>query len=107
MERLIHNVSAFDGNNPTLRKGVNIAIEDDLITEITTGAMEAEKFNQVINGKRMTAIPGWIDCHTYRSSATPDGWRDRVRLDKVAVWSVRFAHEMPLRGFPQLGMPEA
>ena len=63
MKRLIHNVSAFDGNNPTLRKGVNIAIEDDLITEITTGAMEAEKFNQVINGKRMTAIPGWIDCH--------------------------------------------
>ena len=65
MKTLIHNVSVFDGNDPTLLKGANIAIEDDLVTEITAGEVEAEKFDQTIDGKGMTAMPGLIDCHIH------------------------------------------
>lgn len=99
MKTLIRNVSVFDGNSPRLLENADILIQDNLVTEIAEGQSDAGVFNQVIDGKGLTAIPGLIDCHIHMSCTMPTAWNDRMRLDEVAVRSVRFAHEMLLRGF--------
>lgn len=99
MKTLIRNVSVFNGNDATLQEEAKIVIDGNIVTEILTGDVDERAFEQVIDGKGMVAMPGLIDCHIHMSMTTPGSLQDEMRMDEIAVRSVRFAHEMLLRGF--------
>ena len=99
MKKLIYNVSVFNGNDPKLMENASILIEDRLVTAITTEPQDHREFDEVIDGQGLTAIPGLVDCHIHMSATVPTSQMDTMRPDEVAVRSVRFAHEMLLRGF--------
>ena len=99
MRTLIKNADVFNGTELSLRRSASIVIEDNLVTEIADETPEEAGFDRVIDGGGMTAMPGLVDCHIHLSLTTSDAVRDSMRVDELAIRSVRFAHEMLLRGF--------
>jgi imidazolonepropionase-like amidohydrolase len=97
-KKLIKNANVFDGKNPELKKNSNIVIEDNLVVEITTNPVSEENFEEVIDAKGNTVIPGLTDAHVHLSMNQGDD-KDNVRIDEKAVRSVRVAKDMLLRGF--------
>ncbi|MBQ7581531.1 MAG: hypothetical protein IJU25_01790 [Lachnospiraceae bacterium] len=93
---LIKNANVFNGNDPRLLENAKIIIQDDLVTEICQGEIAESEFDEVIDAKGHTAIPGLTDAHVHVSITAP---QDRSRPDEIAVRSVRYAYDMLMRGF--------
>ena len=60
---LITNVSVWDGKSDTVKKGVDVLIEGNLIKLVGAG-IDAPKAHKV-DGKGGTVIPGLIDMHAH------------------------------------------
>ena len=99
MKQLIKNCNVFDGNHRELRYSANIAIEDDLVTEIFQGDFSEEQFDCVIDGKGHTAIPGLIDAHIHLALTGGGDEMEPLRADETAVRAAKNAEECLLRGF--------
>lgn len=73
MKKLIKNVNVFDGRNSSVLEHQNIAITDNLVTEIFAGDFSEERFDEVIDGKNQFAIPGLTDAHVHLGNTHIDG----------------------------------
>jgi imidazolonepropionase-like amidohydrolase len=98
MRILIKNAKVFDGKKARLEEHRNIIIEGQLVEDILGGAVAEENFATVIDAAGKTAMPGLTDCHVHLS-LTGERLDEALRIDEMAVRSVRFAKEMLLRGF--------
>lgn len=65
MKKLIKNVNVFDGKNSTLQTAKNIIIEENIVKEITSDKVSEEHFEEIIDGKNLTAMPGMVDAHVH------------------------------------------
>jgi imidazolonepropionase-like amidohydrolase len=69
---LFKNVNVFDGFAPDLIKGANVLVEGNVITKVSTDAIEAPNATLIdATGKFLT--PGLIDMHTHSVFMTPEG----------------------------------
>lgn len=93
---LIKNADVFDGHSPILLENAKIIIEDNLVSEVLQGEIAEAEFDEVIDAGGCTAIPGLTDAHVHVSITAP---QDRSRPDEIIVRSVRYAHDMLMRGF--------
>lgn len=73
MKKIIKNVNIFDGKSPEIKSHRNIAIEDNLVTEIFEGEFSEEGFDIVIDGKGNFAVPGLTDAHVHLGKVHIDG----------------------------------
>ena len=67
IRKLIKNANVFDGNNPKLIENASLIIEDELITAIEQEHISEESFDEVIDAKGHTALPGLTDAHVHVS----------------------------------------
>ncbi|MEP1929745.1 MAG: amidohydrolase family protein, partial [Roseibium sp.] len=69
---LFENANVFDGFSPDLIEGANVLVEGNVITQVSTDAIQApDAFVVDASGKTMT--PGLIDMHTHSVFFTPEG----------------------------------
>lgn len=61
---LFKNVNVFDGKSQDLKMGVNVLVEDNLVTAVGADARAAEGA-KIIEGAGKTLIPGLIDMHAH------------------------------------------
>jgi imidazolonepropionase-like amidohydrolase len=61
---LFKNVNVFDGKSKDLKMGVNVLVEDNLITAVGADATAATGA-EIIDGGGKTLIPGLIDMHSH------------------------------------------
>lgn len=60
---LFTNVRLFDGTSGTLRDGVSLLVEDQIVKAIAPGTPAAPEAAQVIDGGGRVLMPGLIDMH--------------------------------------------
>lgn len=60
---------------------LNIAIEGNRISQITTSAIPEDGMDTVIDGRQMLAIPGLINAHTHSPENLPKGTKERMPLE--------------------------
>ncbi len=65
MKKLIKNVNIFDGKSSKLKEEKNIIIEENVVKEIVDGEVSEENFDEVIDGRNLTAMPGMVDAHVH------------------------------------------
>ena len=95
MKKLIRNVNVFDGKNSQLQIQRNIVIEENIVSAIETGDISEDVFDEVIDGKGLTAMPGLIDAHVHLGTTfMPDGF-----LDYDIAVSAAIAKKMLMQGF--------
>ncbi len=69
---LFTNASVFDGFAPDLIEGANVLVEGNVITRVSTSAIDAPNAKVIdATGKYLT--PGLIDMHTHSVFFTPEG----------------------------------
>ncbi|MGN0316547.1 MAG: amidohydrolase family protein [Lachnospira sp.] len=73
MKKLIYNINVFDGRNSSVLKHQNIVITDNLVTDIFSGDISKENFDELIDGKNQYAIPGLTDAHVHLGKTHIDG----------------------------------
>lgn len=98
MKILIKNANVFDGKHALLKESASIVIDNNLVKEVVQGVLSGENFDQIIDAKNKTVIPGLTDAHVHLFF-NGSGITDTMRQDENAVRSVRFARDMLLRGF--------
>lgn len=98
---LIQNVNVFDGVNEKLIKGAHVVVTGNLISKISTEAIELPDA-EVIDGGGKTMIPGLIDVHwhtTYAYTPAKILLLNEGDMAEVAIRSMTGAKETLLRGF--------
>lgn len=98
MKILIKNANYFDGTTETLKERANLIIDGERITEITSGPISEERFDQVYDAEGYTVIPGLVDSHIHFSFTAPVATCGTYRFDEFVLRSARYAEEMLLRG---------
>lgn len=63
-QTLFKNVNVFDGKNEALKMGVNVLVENNIITAVGKD-VKAGTTASVIDGSGKTMIPGLIDMHSH------------------------------------------
>lgn len=63
-KKLIKNVYVFDGKSERLTDKTNIIIENNIVKEICHVVSE-EGFDEVIDGRFLTAMPGMVESHVH------------------------------------------
>lgn len=96
---LIEHVNVFNGHDAALKKDASIVVTGGFVTEVLTGEVSREGFDEIIDGGGRTAIPGLIDSHAHIGMSAPHGLFETLRPDEIAVRSVAFARDMVSRGF--------
>lgn len=95
MRKLIKNVNVFDGKNSGLKEAQNIVIEENLVSEITGAEISEEAFDEVIDGKGMTAMPGMIDAHVHLGYT----FTENQAIDYDVAVSAAVARKVLMSGF--------
>lgn len=102
MKRLVYNANVFDGFNAKLLEEHSIIIEDNLVVEITDKRPDLQYFAEAIDAGGRVVIPGLTDAHAHPGYPGAHNTLAHMRMDEIAVRSVRSAYEMLLRGFTTL-----
>ena len=99
----IHAGTLLDGVSDTPRHDVTILVHDDRIVSVTNGYLKPSGAT-VIDLKRATVAPGFIDCHIHiggklpsRTNSTED-WVTHSAIDRAFDAAV-FARAMLQQGF--------
>lgn len=102
-DTVVHAGTLFDGTAETPRHGVSIVIRGERIVSVEVGYVTPAGA-EVIDLKRATVLPGFIDSHVHigqklpsRVNATED-WLTHSALDR-AFDAARFARELLQQGF--------
>lgn len=70
---VINNTTVVDGTGADPESSVNVVIEGNRITAITTDAIDAGPMAEVVDGTGKFIVPGFIDMHThYWETGAPD-----------------------------------
>ena len=99
MKRLIKNVNVFDGRAEALREDCTVVIEDNLVKEIIQKEVSEESFDEVIDGRGMTAMPGMIDAHVHLGHFFSDTYSPAEDMDFGVAASAAVAKEILMAGF--------
>lgn len=99
MRKLIKNVNIFDGKNSSLLMAQNIVVEDNLVKEITDNYIDETSFQQVIDGRGKTAMPGMVDSHVHLGMIFS---KEHENLDYAIALSVAKCKDMLYAGFTTL-----
>ncbi|MCL6642427.1 MAG: amidohydrolase [Candidatus Bipolaricaulota bacterium] len=84
MTILIRDCTAITLNDPLVRRGVSIAIEDGKITKISDDPKDFEhkKFDTIIDGTGKLALPGFVNAHTHLPMVLLRGYSDDRNLQE-------------------------
>jgi 5-methylthioadenosine/S-adenosylhomocysteine deaminase len=84
MTILIRDCTAITLNDPLVRRGVSIAIEDGKITKISDDPRDFEhkKFDTIIDGTAKLALPGFVNAHTHLAMVLLRGYSDDRNLQE-------------------------
>ncbi len=99
MKCLIKNADLFDGHSDGLVKHANIVVNDDMVSEVVQSPVAEDGFDEIIDAKGLTAIPGLIDCHVHMSISGIPKELDELRIDEAAIRAAKNAEDMLYRGF--------
>ena len=99
MRKLIKDVNIFDGRSENLRENCKIVIENNLVKEIVQTDISEESFDEIIDGKKMTAMPGMIDAHVHLGHFFSDTYSPEEDMDYGIGVSAAVAKEMLMAGF--------
>jgi imidazolonepropionase-like amidohydrolase len=72
---LFTNVNIFDGNSESLQNGMNVLVEDNLISQISSSPISASGAT-VIDGDGRTLMPGLVDLHSHLLASGDGGLVD-------------------------------
>jgi len=79
---LFTNVNIFDGNSESLQNGMNVLVEDNLISQISSSPISASGAT-VIDGDGRTLMPGLVDLHAHLLAS---GDRGLVDIEANFTW---------------------
>ena len=68
---LFSNARLFDGRRPELQESMHVLVEDDAIKEVSDRPLDGA-FDQVLDLRGRTLMPGLIDAHYHCIAADPD-----------------------------------
>ena len=96
---LFTNVNVFDGVNEKRVENANVLVEGNLVSQISTDALDAQGAN-VIDGGGRTLMPGLIDVHwhTYYAYA-PQSLLVVGDMSEIAIVGFLGAEKTLMRGF--------
>ncbi len=82
MAILIQDCTAITMGDPFVRQGVSIAIGGGRITKISENPQdfEGQRFETIIDGKDMLALPGFVNAHTHLAMVLLRGYSDDRNL---------------------------
>jgi len=92
----------IDGVSNEPRKSMTIVVENNKITAVENGFINAGANDKTIDLKTRTVTPGWIDCHVHLESETnPNAYTERFTLNPAdyAFQSVGFSERTLMAGF--------
>ena len=101
-QTLIHVKNYVDVENGKVIGNSSIIIEADKIVSIKKGFVNQADFEEYINLKKHTLMPGWIDMHVHLESETnPKKYLEKYQDDEadIAYKSTVFAKRTLLAGF--------
>ena len=85
---LITNVSLWDGMSDAFAPGMNVLIENEVFTQISSSAISADGA-QVIDGTGHYMVPGFIDLHTHFAlQGGPPEWRTLDAMGHGALGAI-------------------
>jgi imidazolonepropionase-like amidohydrolase len=89
---LFTNANVFDGFSPDLIEGANVLVEGNVITQVSTDAIDApDAFVVDASGKTMT--PGLIDMHQHVMLNPPEGTAAyQTRWDEASGGAIAIHH---------------
>ncbi len=79
---LFTNVNIFDGSSESLQNGMNVLVEDNLISQISSSPISASGAT-VIDGGGRTLMPGLVDLHAHLLAS---GDKGLVDLEANFTW---------------------
>ncbi len=84
MTILIKDCTAITMDDPFVRRGVSIAIEDGKITKISENPkdFEGKRFEMTLDGRDKLALPGFVNAHTHLAMVLLRGYSDDRNLQE-------------------------
>lgn len=98
----LHCGTLIDGISKSAKNNITIIIDGNKITGIEDGFKQANVTDKVVNLKKMTVTPGWIDMHVHLEDETSkNNYLEKFTLNPAdyAFKSVGFAETTLLSGF--------
>lgn len=94
------NANVFDGDSPQLSRGVNVLVEGNRISKVTSAPLAAAERTVDCRGK--TLMPGLIDCHVHVYSADLNLDVVNKPLSYYALFAPQFLRHSLYSGFTTL-----
>jgi imidazolonepropionase-like amidohydrolase len=104
----IINSLVFDGYS--LHKDLTVTIENELITSIESSSSDKTSNSNIIDGKGLTLLPGFIDCHVHIDPNPEGGTALLAQLAEAGVTTALDMGFLPgairdiFRGFSPIGL---
>ena len=103
---LFQNVRVFDGKHATLSAPSNVLVSGNVITQISTGPIDAGAGARVIAGGGRTLMPGLIDAHWHCIlAALPMAVAMTADIGYIHLLAAQEAERTVLRGFTTVACP--
>ncbi|GHA57936.1 amidohydrolase family protein [Photobacterium aphoticum] len=96
---LIKNANVFNGHDNTLLEAVDIVINQNHIQTISQQPINDAGFEQVIDARGHTVMPGLIDAHVHITLSAAPHVLDTMTREEIAIRSAKIAEGMLMRGF--------
>jgi len=99
---IIHAGRLIDGRSDQPRAEMSIVVEDGRIALVTSGYLQPEEGDKVIDLREYTVLPGLMDMHTHlMSQHSKDSYTERFFMDQAdyALRSTVYARATLMAGF--------
>jgi len=100
---VLRNARLFDGENTTLREGLQVFVRDAKILAVEPAAVAPPANAAVIDCRRQMLMPGLIDAHYHTMfAALPPELRRSATLDTLALYGAQDMEAALMRGYTTL-----